>query len=100
MRMPKFVLRNGQWVDKATGEPMLTEEQRKAPIALPNIIFDIPSYQSPIDGRWITTRSERRDDMARNNCVDYRDFKSPTGGKIRNEKFAKKRGLKVSEEFR
>lgn len=98
--MTKFVNRNGHWVDKATGEPMLTEEQRKAPIAVPNVIFDIPAYQSPIDGRWITSRSERRDDLARNNCVDARDFKSPTGGKIRNKAFAAKRGLEVSEEFR
>lgn len=98
--MARFVMRDGHWVDRVTGEPMLTEQQRQAPIAVPNIIFDIPSYQSPIDGRWITTRSERRDDMARNNCVDYRDFKSPTQGKIRNKEFAKKRGLTVSEEFR
>lgn len=79
---------------------MLSEEQRNAPTAVPNIIFDIPAYQSPIDGRWISSRSERRDDLARNNCVDARDFKSPTGGKIRNKEFAAKRGLQVSEEFR
>lgn len=98
--MTTFVNRNGQWVDKATGEPMLTEEQRKAPIAVPNIIFDIPAYESPIDGRLITSRSERREDLKRNNCIDARDFPSATGGKIRSPKIAAKYGMQVSEEFR
>lgn len=79
---------------------MLTDEQRRAPLALPTVMSDIPEYASPIDGRMITSRSARRDDMARNNCVDARDFPSPTGGKIRNKDFAAKRGLQVSEEYR
>ena len=29
------------------------------------------SYQSPIDGRPITTERQRREDMARNDCVEY-----------------------------
>jgi hypothetical protein len=49
-------------------------------IVMPNVISDIPDYSSPIDGRMITSRSERRDDLKRNIC--------------------KKRGLQVSEEFR
>jgi len=98
--MTKYVKRDGRWVSASTGEPMLTEEQRKAPLPLPTVISDIPAYQSPIDGRWITTRSERRDDLARNNCVEYEPSMSPTKGKIKNKAFAKKRGLTVSEEFR
>lgn len=34
----------------------------------PLIFGDLPSYQSPIDGRWIDGRVARREDMARNNC--------------------------------
>lgn len=98
--MAKYVKRGGQWVHFATGEPMLTEEQRKAPIPCPTIRSDIPAYQSPIDGRWITSMSERRDDLKRNGCIDARELPSPTGGKIRNKAFAAKRGLQVSEEFR
>lgn len=79
---------------------MLTEEQRKGPLALPTVISDIPEYASPIDGRMITSRSERRDDLKRNGCVEYEPSLSPTKGKIRNHEFAKKRGLTVSEEFR
>lgn len=98
--MARYVMRGGGWVDKATGEPMLTEEQRKGPLALPTVISDIPEYASPIDGRMITSRSERRDDLKRNGCVEYEPSLSPTKGKIRNHEFAKKRGLTVSEEFR
>lgn len=98
--MTKYVFRGGQFVAPATGEPMLTAEERSGPVALPYVISDIPSYTSPIDGRVIGSRSERREDMKRNNCIDARDFPSPTGGKIRNKEFAAKRGLQVAEEFR
>lgn len=98
--MTTYVRRNGQMVDKATGAPMLTDEQKAGPIPTPMIISDIPEYASPIDGRMITTRSERRDDLKRNNCVEYEPSMSPTKGKIRNKEFAAKRGLQVSEEFR
>lgn len=98
--MAKYVKRNGQWVHFTTGEPMLSEEQRNGPIPCPTVRGDIPAYQSPIDGRWISSNSERRDDLKRNGCIDARDFPSPTGGKIKNKVFAEKRGLSVSEEYR
>lgn len=34
------------------------------------IVSDI-RYQSPVDGRAITTKQARADDLARNNCVPY-----------------------------
>ena len=100
--MAKYVKRDGRWVHFQTGEPMLTEDQRKAPLAVPMIISDIPEYASPIDGRMITTRSERRDDLKRNNCVEYEPSLSPTGGKLklRNPKIAAKMGVQVAEELR
>lgn len=98
--MTLYIFRDGRYVDKRTGEPMLTDEDRAKPVQCPMIISDIPEYRSPIDGRLITSRSERRDDLKRNNCVEYEPSLSPTKGKIRNKAFAKKRGLQVSEEFR
>jgi hypothetical protein len=97
--MTRYVRRDGVMVNRATGEPMLTVEQWLAPVQCPMVLSDIPEYASPIDGRMITSRSERREDLLRNNCVEAGDMKSPTGGKIRNKAFAAKRGLKVSEEF-
>jgi len=31
-------------------------------------VYVMPAYQSPINGKWIDTPAQRRDDMARNNC--------------------------------
>jgi len=31
----------------------------------------LSSYHSPIDGRLISTQQQRREDMARNDCVEY-----------------------------
>lgn len=42
-------------------------------IVMPTILSDIPEYRSPIDGRPITSRSHRREDLKRNNCVEYDD---------------------------
>lgn len=98
--MARFIKRGGQWVHFQTGAPMLTEEQRKAPLAVPMIISDIPEYASPVDGRMITSRSERRDDLRRNNAVEWEPSMSPTQGKLRNKDFARKIGREVSEEYR
>ena len=35
------------------------------------IHVDVPAYQSPASGRWITSRSERREDLKATNCVEY-----------------------------
>jgi len=69
-------------------------------ICAPMVMSDIPDYQSPIDGRVIGSRSERREDLKRNNCVEYEPSMSPTKGKFKNAAFCKKHGLEVSEEFR
>ncbi len=97
--MPVFVRRNGEMVEKTSGVPMLTAEDRAKPVAVPYIMSDIPEYRSPIDGRVIGSRNQRRDDLKRHGCVEYEPSISPTKGKIRNKAFAAKRGLKVSEEF-
>lgn len=40
-------------------------------ICAPMIQVDIPAYQSPIDGRCISSRAQRREDLARSGCVEY-----------------------------
>lgn len=95
--MARYIWKDGGFHDRQTGERMSVPT---GPICKPAVISDIPAYASPIDGRVITSRSERREDLKRNNCVDARDFPSPTKGKFRNPDFCKKRGLQVSEEFR
>jgi hypothetical protein len=80
-------------VDKVTGEPMLTASERAAPPPVPAAFGDLQGYQSPIDGSWIEGRRARRYDMESNNCVDANDLPSPTNGKLKNSRFAQKRGL-------
>lgn len=80
------------------GHPM--DKPFAGQIVMPAVISDIPEYASPIDGRPITSRSARREDMKRNNCVEYEPSLSPTKGKLRNKAFCEKRGLQVSEEYR
>lgn len=69
-------------------------------VVMPAVVSDIPEYSSPIDGRVITSRSERREDLKRNGCVEYEPSLSPTKGKFKNKHFCAKRGMEVSEEFR
>lgn len=95
--MARYVWRDGGFYDRATGEKMAV---REGPLCCPTVISDIPAYRSPIDGRVIGSRSERRDDLKRNNCVEFEPSMSPTKGKFRNPEFCRKRGLQVSEEFR
>ncbi len=79
----------GMMVDKVTGEPM----NPGGPLATPMVFSDLPGYQSPIDGAWVEGRRARRYDLQKNNCVDANDLPSPTGGRLKNERFARKHGL-------
>ena len=79
------------------GKPMAKPFEGQ--VCSPSIMSDLPEYRSPVDGKPITSRSHRREDLARNNCVDARDLPS-MNGRFRNERFCKKRGLQVAEEYR
>lgn len=39
-------------------------------------VYVMPAYQSPVTGKWIDTPSQRRDDMARNNCRPWEGMDS------------------------
>lgn len=93
--MSSYVWRDGQFVDKKTGEPM--DKPYAGQIVAPRIMRDIPEYRSPINGKLITSRSERREDLARNDCVELDPPKRPRG--FKNARFAKKHGLPLNEEL-
>ena len=90
--MPRYVFRDGHFRDRKTGEPMLDPSKPWEPVT-PMIINDIEPYISPASGNVIGGRAARRDDMARAGAVDARDVGSPTGGKLKNKRFAEKHGL-------
>lgn len=96
MSRATYILRNGELVEKKTGE---TAHLREGPPQAPMVMRDIPEYRSPIDGSVISSRSFRREDLKKNNCVEWDPAFSPTRGKaeFKNARFAKKHGLKLSE---
>lgn len=95
----RYFWRNGRFEDR-DGRPM--DKPYAGQLTLPTVISDIPEYASPIDGRMITSRTHRREDLKRNNCVEYEPSLGPTKGKreFKNPHFCAKRGLEVAERFR
>lgn len=92
----RYVYRDGTFRDPRTNEPMPLPE-RGGPCC-PMVMSDIPPYESPIDGRMITSRSARRYDLESNGCRESDPPKKKRG--FINPKFALKRGLPLNEEAR
>lgn len=83
-----YVWRDGAFVEKRTGEKL---QPKGGPIRMPYVMRDIPEYLSPIDGKPITSRSHRRYDLEKNNCIEVEPRKRPRG--FKNKRFCEKRGL-------
>jgi hypothetical protein len=92
----RYWFRDGD-VRDADGMPLLNQFEAQAPLCAPMVMRDTPDYQSPIDGRWITSRSWRREDLKRNNCVEVDPPRKPRG--FKNERFARKRALPLNPEI-
>lgn len=91
--MTTYVWRDG-WKDKRTGEPM--PKPFAGQICAPMVVSDIPEYRSPINGALITSRSHRREDLARHDCVEIDPPKRPRG--FKNARFAVKHNLPINPE--
>ena len=69
----------GEWVPEAEYYARKAERSgRTAPtLPCPTILGDIPEYLSPLGTGLITSRSQRREELKRNNCreVDPSEFK-------------------------
>lgn len=61
-----YIYRDGEIVSRKSGERIATT----GTISRPFVMRDIPAYASPINGQIIGSRSERREDLKRNNCVE------------------------------
>jgi len=86
-------------VDKDTGAPMLSEAEKSRKPGLP-ILMGFKPYACPITGKEIRTLSQHNENLKKHDCVEAAELPSPTRGEIRNERFAKKHGLEVSERYR
>jgi hypothetical protein len=80
---------------------------KRADFPTPSVMRDIAEYTSPIDGKPISSRSTRREDLKANDCVEWEpgigkkagaDKRTP--GLYKNAKFAKKHNLPLAEEAR
>lgn len=75
---------------------------KRSHLCAPMVIRDIEPYRSPVDGKEISSRSARREDLKKNDCVPWEPgmgtkFKR-TPGEYKSPKFAAKRGLPLREE--
>jgi len=82
----------------AMGERMPIPERDG--ICLPYVVSDIEPIKSPIDGKMITSRSQLHYELEKHGKRVQDPSESPTKGAIKNTKFAAKRGLTVSEQYR
>lgn len=92
--MATYVWSDKGFVDKRSGEAM-TIPDRNGEICVPQVMRDIDEYLSPCGTGLITSRSSRREDLKRNNCVEApprkrRGFKNP--------RFAAKHGLPLHKD--
>lgn len=46
-------------------------ETRRSAFPCPVVRSDIQEYHSPIDGKLITSRSQRREDLKANDCIEW-----------------------------
>jgi putative FmdB family regulatory protein len=47
------------------------EKSQKVILSAPMGIVDIPAYESPATGKWITSRAERREDLKQSGCREW-----------------------------
>jgi hypothetical protein len=77
--MTRYIWRSGHFIDRMTGEPMLTGEPptSSGAIVCPSVMPDLPAYASPLGDGMIEGRSARREHLKRNGCreLDPSEFK-------------------------
>lgn len=92
----RYVWKTGVgFVHPSTGEPMPMPEREG--VCCPAVYGDIPEYLSPLGTGMITSRSQRRYEMEKHDCVEAPPRKKRG---YRNARFAKKHGLPLNEEAR
>lgn len=97
--MTRYIWKDGAFRDPGTGEAMPIPEREG--ICVPQVYTEqFEPFESPATGKLITNRAEHRDDLKASGCRVLEPDESPTKGAIRNRKFAEKRGLTVSEQYR
>lgn len=61
------------------------ESTEKRILSSPMGIVDIPAYQSPATGKWITSRAERREDFKVSGCREWEGMESEKRQKAKDD---------------
>lgn len=64
----------------------------------PSGIVDIPAYESPATGKWITSRSERREDLKRAGCREWEGMDSERKEAARQKQYLEEKQDKALDE--
>lgn len=91
--MARYIWKNGRFIHTGTGEPM--DLPARSEVCCPQVMRDIPEYMSPCGTGLITSRSARREDLKRNDCVEAPPRKKRG---YRNARFAAKHGLPLTKD--
>lgn len=70
---------------------------QKVILTAPMGIVDIPAYESPASGKWITSRAERREDFKRTGTREYEGIESERKEAERQRKYEEDRQDKALE---
>jgi hypothetical protein len=84
--MTTYVYRNGEWVDKET--LVFTVNKASAKFT---VIKDTPEYVSPMSGKLVSSRRERREEMKVYNVREVETSECKLGYK--NKRFMAKHGI-------
>jgi hypothetical protein len=90
-----------------TSDKAAPSYDKRADFPTPLVMREISEYRSPIDGKPITSRTERNEDCRRNDAIPWEPgighkagAEKRTPGLYKNPKFAAKRGLPLAPEAR
>jgi hypothetical protein len=89
----KAVWRNGQWLDKETGQPLPDVSNGLQSLQIQS---DIPAYYSMASFKWVDGRRARRDDLARTGCREVDPSEGPKY--CTSKKWAKRLGMEWNPE--
>jgi hypothetical protein len=86
--MARYLWTGDGFVSRETGEPM---QVNRSAICAPYVVSDTPAYVSPVTGKTIDGRSERREEMKRHDLIELPPPAKKRG--VYSEKMAKKYNL-------
>lgn len=78
MPVYEFKCASGHWFDRYLKLAVYDQQQScqcgqpaVKQVSAPFVRADLPSYRSPIDGRWIDGKAQRREDLRKSGSIEY-----------------------------